>query len=171
MAKLLTNNYSESEIHLNKHNCAISHAKRNIDEMISSNPDRFTNSDSPFVIVELGCADGLNSLGAYKVILSAISNVNQKLKVFIYLNDLDHNDFAKAMTNLSLNLKEKYPNLHIFASVGTFWERTMPEDYVDLFITNYSLFYLSKLLNATSGEGFCFTKRDWGCENGKIWKQ
>ena len=65
--------------------------------MISKNYNRFLNNFEPFVIADLGCADGQNSIVTLKNIIGIVRDVNQSLPVVIYLTDTPFTDYNQAM--------------------------------------------------------------------------
>ena len=69
------------------------------------NPDRFNRHEEPFVICDLGTADGLNSILLYQAVIDEVRNINHKMPIMIYLNDIPQSDLNKAAANLQMHLQ------------------------------------------------------------------
>lgn len=115
-----------------------------VKEMIKENPNRFENNSNPFVMVDLGCADGRSATPAFDLMIKVIREVNQDLPICIYLVDAPSTDFSLAMKNVTSGL-EKYSNIWIYSIGRSFYESLFPPNSVDLIHSSHALHFIPKV--------------------------
>ena len=132
-----------SRLQSNVHSSYLPQIKQAVQEMIEKDPHRFTRSEEPFVIADLGCADGKNSIGTLQTIIQLVRTANPNLPITIYLTDTPSNDFTRAMKTVTEGL-QNFSDICIFSSGKTFYDRLFPQKSIDLFLSFTSLHWCSK---------------------------
>ncbi|XP_020993070.2 S-adenosyl-L-methionine:benzoic acid/salicylic acid carboxyl methyltransferase 3-like [Arachis duranensis] len=109
-----------------------------------------------FVVADLGCSSGPNTLYLLSNVINIIDTVtcklNLKLPVFqFFLNDLFGNDFNSIIKSLPQFLESLEENkghnfgpCFINATPGSFYKRLFPDNSIHLVHSSYSLHWLSK---------------------------
>src|SRR5690348_877563 len=75
-----------------------------LNEMYNTNPERFKNAEDDFVVCDLGCSLGGNSIKYFKVILDKLKEFNPQLCVKFYLEDTPSNNFEAAIQTINSGL-------------------------------------------------------------------
>ncbi|KAJ0941104.1 putative methyltransferase [Helianthus annuus] len=127
--------------------------KRTIKGM--ANQDKFF--DRCFMIADLGCSSGMNTLllasDIIKTVHEACQENNRKTPQFqVCLNDLFGNDFNnlfKLLPNFYKTLRkdmgEKFGSCFVSAFPGSFYERLFPNESLHLVHSSYSVHWLSQV--------------------------
>ena len=136
--------------------------------MYEKDQARFQDTKNPFVVADLGCADGIISARHFKTIVEAVRDINPDLPIIIYLNDLPFTDLTKAQVIVAQTLKE-HRDIFIYSIPKTFHDRVFPANTVDFIITNLALFWLSSDLDLPGLKGMLVIAEDQDNENGKKW--
>jgi len=96
-----------------------------------------------YVIVDLGCADGKNSISVYKEIIRAVRGLAPDLDISIYVVDLPSSSFGDIINTVLSGLKD-VPRVHVYAVGKSFFTSLFAENQVDLFFSNEALNWLSE---------------------------
>ena len=108
-------------------------------EMNESN--YFDNFKGPFVVCELGCSLGSNSVKFLKVILEEIEKINKDIEIEIILEDTPFNNFEATLNTINKELL--YGNNVKIKSFGkSFYEDLFDLNSVDLFFSSIAMHWL-----------------------------
>ena len=116
--------------------------------MILSMPEKFQGTEKPFVIADLGTADSKNSLPLFRALIGEVYQVNDKLPIVLYLNDLPTRDLTHSADNVQKYLKEvfgKDKTVFIYTVPGSFHGRLFPPQSIDIFMSNLALYWLKPI--------------------------
>lgn len=149
-----------------------------LDSLYKTNPEIFvTSPEKPFTIMDLGCADGTNSILLLQTMVQRIREINPFKKIFIYLNDLPTNNFDVTLENIKRGL-ENFNNITFLTVAKSFYSVLVPLNSIDLCYSTMSIHwlfskapcihdgfwcYLTKSTRETpQGKQFCdIGKKDW----------
>ncbi|KAC9410949.1 hypothetical protein E3N88_45886 [Mikania micrantha] len=110
-----------------------------------------------FVIADLGCSSGINTLSVASNIIDTIHELcqenNRKTPQFhVCLNDLFGNDFNNVFNflpdfykNLQRDKGEKFGPCFVSAVPGSFYEKLFPDESLHLVHSSYSIHWLSQV--------------------------
>lgn len=68
------------------------------------NPERFTDTDTPFIIAEYGCATGAASVLPLIAIIDAVRRIQPEMMIQVMLNDLPENHHSLAIAAVTEGL-------------------------------------------------------------------
>lgn len=79
-------------------------------------PERFEDTDTPFVIAEFGCATGAASVLPLKAIIQAVRKINQEMPIQVFLNDLPENHHSLAINAVTEGLAPLFEDVYIMVA-------------------------------------------------------
>ena len=79
-------------------------------------PDRFLDTDMPFVIAEFGCATGAASVIPLKAIISAVRKIAPEMPIQVFLNDLPENHHSLAISTVTEGLSPLFDDVYIMVA-------------------------------------------------------
>lgn len=159
-------NYSEFQKEGNSK--CLSYLKNCISQMNELFPERFKNSKDIFVVQDLGTADGLNSIPNFIQLINSIREINPDMPIHFVLNDLEHNNFSEALSNVENGLK-MFNNIFVSAVARSFYTQTLPPNTVDLSISINSVHWLPQAPAIHDNFHFYFTKEMENNETNEKW--
>ena len=71
-----------------------------VDQYYKASPERFNESDIPFVIADFGCATGTATIEPLKALITAVRKIQPLMTIIVYLNDLPENRFDLAFQSV-----------------------------------------------------------------------
>lgn len=85
-------------------------------------PERFEDTDTPFVIAEFGCATGAASVIPLKAIISAVRKIQPEMPIQVFLNDLPENHHSLAIAAVTEGLTPLFEDVYIMVAGKDFTE-------------------------------------------------
>ncbi|CDW86981.1 sam dependent carboxyl methyltransferase [Stylonychia lemnae] len=98
-------------------------------------PNRFDQTDIPFVIAEYGCATGAASVLPLQTIINAVRRIQPRMTIQIILNDLPENHHGLAISAVSQGLS-LYDDIYIMVAGKDFTKQVFPNNSVDIAYSN-----------------------------------
>ena len=127
-------------------------------------------STRPFTMVDFGCGQGRNSLGAARFVLSVVRGRIPDLPVVLVLEDRGNNDFGWVLGNAWPDEQGQCTECldgpsWIFLSGASFYDRVVPNGWLDLGLSFSSLHYLSRQPEVERARGMMHSALEPGdCE-------
>jgi hypothetical protein len=85
-------------------------------------PERFEDTDLPFVVAEFGCATGAASVLPLKTIIQAVRELSPDMPIQIFLNDLPENHHSLAIAAVTEGLSPLFDDIFIMVAGKDFTE-------------------------------------------------
>jgi len=139
-----------------------------IRQMEAKDPSRFERIEEPFVIADLGCANGKNSVIIYKSIITTVRDISPAMPIIIYLNDTINSDFSSAFATCSKEL-HGIDQLFVYAVGKSFYERLLPNNTADLIFSFLAMHWLSHAPCTLDNFLFFATTNSMNTESEKNW--
>jgi len=105
-------------------------------------PERFEDTDLPFVIAEFGCATGAASVLPLKAIIQAVRDLAPEMPIQIFLNDLPENHHSLAIAAVTDGLTPLFDDIFIMVAGKDFTEQVFPSGTIDFAFSNMTLMIL-----------------------------
>jgi hypothetical protein len=116
-------------------------------------PERFEDTELPFVIAEFGCATGAASVLPLKTIIQAVRQISPDMPIQIFLNDLPENHHSLAIAAVTDGLTPLFDDIFIMVAGKDFTEQVFPAGTIDLAFSNMTLMILPLPPSPRSGQG------------------
>jgi hypothetical protein len=130
------------------------------------NPERFKDSDTPFIIAEFGCATGAASVLPLVAIIDAVRRIQPEMIIQVMLNDLPENHHSLAIAAVSEGLSH-YEDVFIMIAGKDFTQQVFPSNTIDIGYSNMTAHIIPKA-PCTRDENVFFLatpdkiQTDWG---------
>ncbi|MEM7226080.1 MAG: SAM-dependent methyltransferase [Pseudomonadota bacterium] len=104
--------------------------------------------ERPFVLADMGCADGGTSLDLVAQAVNTLGRANPQRPIAVYYTDQLRNDY-NALFNIVENQDglasrtERQSDLHLFASATSFYDQILPAGTLDLGFSATAMHWLS----------------------------
>lgn len=133
-------------------------------------PERFEDTDLPFVIAEFGCATGAASVLPLRTIIKAVRQFSPEMPIQIFLNDLPENHHSLAIAAVTDGLTPEFDDIFIMVAGKDFTEQVFPSGTIDLAFSNMTLMILPLPPSPrTDNVFFLATPEKLQSEQGKEW--
>jgi gibberellin A4 carboxyl methyltransferase len=113
-----------------------------IDEFL---PKSHLYTKKSVTLADYGCSEGKNSMEIMEFVIQLLRKKNPKVSISIYFEDLESNSWS-TIFKIANQVLSKYDNV-FFAAIGkTFYDRNLPENFVDFAFSGNSFHWASKVL-------------------------
>jgi len=107
------------------------------------NPERFEDTDTPFIIAEYGCATGAASVLPLKAIIDAVRRIQPEMIIQVMLNDLPENHHSLAIAAVTEGLSD-YEDVFIMIAGKDFTQQVFPTNTIDFAFSNMTAHIIPK---------------------------